>query len=323
MKAHANAIKMIQSNEITCLLDHSMDLIPHQMQPPELQHIFTQQDTTQHQQLIQTDNHAILSNSLINETAHHFHLMTTVDQIVKPELPASPIHLDLQLPTIVQLSPSPPIQALSSSTLTPELAALIHKQPNQSVLTCNDKLDEIFDIVCNNEGILAEPNSLAPLTATNTTVESITPKTKILPTNKCNTKHCCSLCNKQFSAERYYKQHYNSVHLHNGPKRFKCMLCQRSFHTEKALQKHIDHEVYKPHNCDECERTFNRKPDLIRHSFVHRKAKPFTCTACQKSFIRSDQLTSHHKNCTLIGNTKGDNAAATTSTNSKSSDLPL
>lgn len=107
----------------------------------------------------------------------------------------------------------------------------------------------------------------------------------------------CSLCNKLFSAERYFKQHYNSVHLHDGPKRYKCMLCQRSFYTEKALQKHIDHEMQKTHNCSECERTFHRKPDLIRHSFVHRKSKPFTCSTCQKSFIRADQLTYHQRNC--------------------------
>lgn len=115
----------------------------------------------------------------------------------------------------------------------------------------------------------------------------------------------CSLCNKLFSAERYFKQHYNSVHLHNGPKRYKCMLCQRSFYTEKALQKHVDHEMQKTHNCSECERTFHRKPDLIRHSFVHRKTKPFTCSTCQKSFIRADQLTYHQRNCapsTLLTN---------------------
>lgn len=116
----------------------------------------------------------------------------------------------------------------------------------------------------------------------------------------------CSLCNKLFSAERYFKQHYNSVHLHDGPKRYKCMLCQRSFYTEKALQKHIDHEMQKTHNCSECERTFHRKPDLIRHSFVHRKSKPFTCSTCQKSFIRADQLTYHQRNCaSTVANKNG------------------
>lgn len=233
--------------------------------------------------------------------APQLHLMTTIDSIQKSELP-SPLHLNLEEHSVIQ-PPSESFMTIFSSAL-PTLA-------NKPIKTSSEKLDEIFDIVCKNEGVIKEPSSLTKL-STHQANQSRIPKATIIPAKRVDTKHFCTLCNKMFSAERYYKQHYNSVHLHSGPKRYKCMLCQRSFHTERALQKHIDHEVYKPHNCDECERTFNRKPDLIRHSYVHRKSKPYICMACQKSFIRSDQLTSHHKNCTLGINSKSNTSIVAT-----------
>lgn len=178
----------------------------------------------------------------------------------------------------LQPSPPPPLPSFNS-----ELKTLTGK-----IISSNEKLDEIFDLVCNGGGS-------APLRP-----PCVIKSEPLIDNNYANdVKHFCSLCNnKAFKAERYYKQHFNSVHVYSGPKQFKCMLCQRSFHTERALQKHIDHEVYKPFSCNECNRTFNRKPDLMRHSFVHLKAKPYICEACQKSFIRRDQLTSHYRNCT-------------------------
>lgn len=185
----------------------------------------------------------------------------------------------------------------------PSLDQQSQKTSNGKIISSNRKLDEIFDMVCNGGGTPRRPRSpiqyISPLEIKIEPITTTSVTTAYIPND---TKHFCTQCNKLFSAERYFKQHYNSVHIYNGPKQFKCMLCQRSFHTEKALQKHIDHEVYKPHNCVECNRTFNRKPDLIRHLFVHRKAKPYICMACQKTFIRSDQLTSHYRNCLITKN---------------------
>lgn len=195
------------------------------------------------------------------------------------------------------IDPSPILTTVE--TLPPTNQTVPMKSSASKIVSSPSKLDEIFDLVCNGGGSLPQPRSPFNPNRVKVKIEPIFDDPHSIQSTSDDTKHFCSLCNKFFSAERYYKQHYNSVHVHNGPKKFKCMLCQRSFYTEKALQKHIDHEVYKPFNCNECNRTFNRKPDLIRHSFVHRKAKPFICIACHKSFIRSDQLQSHHKNCTV------------------------
>lgn len=237
----------------------------------------------------QLNHHSIVNGIPFNHYQNvHFQQTTEL-------MPAIPVLLDEQIYHAPNEIQSTPIIALESP-LEPKI---------QKIQTSSEKLDETFDIVCQNVGLIKEPSSFTNLTVKRTKNAKFN---KI--TAQIETKHVCSLCNKPFSAQRYYKQHFNSVHLHSGPKQFKCMLCQRSFHTEIALKKHIDHEMYKPYNCDECDRTFNRKPDLIRHLFVHQKSKPFICTACQKSFIRADQLSSHHKNCTLkmSNETDGHNA---------------
>lgn len=283
-------------------MNQHMDLNQHPLEPQSLQHIYTPDHDLTY--LVTDHNNLTLTTPGINHSSSQLHRMTAIDNMPKPSEPTSRMHLALQTSSIIHPTGENPM----ITELLPHSTTIIPEQ----VKTSSERLDEILDIVCKNEGVVKEPISLAKTQANQ--LPQPPAKSTIIPSNKVNSKYFCTLCTKIFSAERYYKQHYNSVHLHSGPKRYKCMLCQRSFHTEKALQKHIDHEVYKPHNCDECERTFNRKPDLIRHSFVHRKSKPFICTACHKSFIRSDQLTSHHKNCTLSIDSKTSTSINTTAT---------
>lgn len=235
--------------------------------------------------LSDSENDPCISLAMIEQTLQQTDVLHS--DIEPNSVPSSESsHVYSMLPLDESPAPPTPLECISPS---------FDEEPPQKtstgkIISSNKKLDEIFDLVCNGGGESRQYR--LPV------VIKSEPMLAIDNSFADDAKHFCSLCkNKEFKAERYYKQHYNSVHVYTGPKQYKCMLCQRSFHTERALQKHIDHEMYKPFSCEQCNRTFNRKPDLMRHSFVHLKTKPFTCKACQKSFIRRDQLTSHYRNC--------------------------
>lgn len=58
----------------------------------------------------------------------------------------------------------------------------------------------------------------------------------------------------------------------------------------------------KVFSCPQCNRSFARKYDLIRHIRVHTGVKPYACPSCKKRFSRSDARTRHIRtepNCQL------------------------
>ena len=45
--------------------------------------------------------------------------------------------------------------------------------------------------------------------------------------------------------------------------------------------------------CEVCGKVFNRKPNMLRHMFVHSGEKPFQCSICMKQFNQKSNLKSH------------------------------
>ena len=86
-------------------------------------------------------------------------------------------------------------------------------------------------------------------------------------------------------------------------KQFKCTYCGKSSNDKKGLQRHVNavHLKIKPHECDQCEKSFAHKADLKRHQAcrhdvkIHQEIKAHKCQRCNKSFSKKESLSCHVK----------------------------
>jgi len=77
-------------------------------------------------------------------------------------------------------------------------------------------------------------------------------------------------------------------------KQFYCEECQKSFSTKRNLILHeMTHTGEKPFECDQCERAFKTNHELKMHYRTHTKECPFVCDVCDKAFPRSTDLKRH------------------------------
>lgn len=106
-------------------------------------------------------------------------------------------------------------------------------------------------------------------------------KKKIHPSPKQMTP--CPECGKMLSAGSLYS--HRKIHS-NGPK-YTCDECDKTFVQKINLihhrRKHLPEEE-RPYPCGKCAKAFHEKSHLQRHSYFHSDERPFICETCGRTY---------------------------------------
>ncbi|ELU03652.1 hypothetical protein CAPTEDRAFT_219140 [Capitella teleta] len=113
----------------------------------------------------------------------------------------------------------------------------------------------------------------------------------------------CSLCPymaKQSHSLYLHLWKHHDVQPPDHFKRYECPHCEYKVLSRKsALDDHMRlHLGITPHQCEECQKTFNSKSRLQNHSKTHGERK-HGCTQCEKKFSFASNLKSHMLTCHL------------------------
>ena len=103
----------------------------------------------------------------------------------------------------------------------------------------------------------------------------------------------CQYCSKEVS---YLKGHI--AQHHEQEKKFSCNKCEKSFQSKYLLRRHSEvvHEGLKNYKCDKCSKTFSDAGNMRKHiACVHENLKPYQCDDCGKAYGQSNDLRRHIK----------------------------
>ncbi|XP_078535420.1 uncharacterized protein LOC144822142 [Lissotriton helveticus] len=79
-------------------------------------------------------------------------------------------------------------------------------------------------------------------------------------------------------------------------KPYVCNQCEKSYSLKGELIRHIrTHTGVRPYACTDCEKSFFQKTHLITHRRTHTGEKPYVCSFCYKRFNRKDNLNGHQR----------------------------
>ncbi|XP_071143172.1 zinc finger protein 91-like [Mytilus edulis] len=88
----------------------------------------------------------------------------------------------------------------------------------------------------------------------------------------------------------------------NGPRPYKCEVCQRSFREVATLRKHEQlHRADRPYVCTTCGKSFLWSSNLKVHERVHTGERPYKCKICHRCFTQSNDLRRHERNVHMRG----------------------
>ncbi|ODM88660.1 putative zinc finger protein, partial [Orchesella cincta] len=106
-------------------------------------------------------------------------------------------------------------------------------------------------------------------------------------------RYSCVICEKSFSTEKDMMIH---IHFHTREKPYSCQQCEKEFARENYLKVHLKthlKERSEDFKCETCGKSFLRKNTLTRHKKIHLDERPFKCNECGKSFFYNSNLTAH------------------------------
>ena len=108
----------------------------------------------------------------------------------------------------------------------------------------------------------------------------------------------CDICEDTFTTNRALNRHISEIHDGDN---IPCPKCQKGFSRKDRLREHLEsaHDIkpdplYHSVECPQCAKKLSTLDNLERHiSDVHEGVKPFTCPVCEEDFSRRANLNQH------------------------------
>ena len=146
--------------------------------------------------------------------------------------------------------------------------------------------------------------------------------------------YACSICGQKLSSHSMRKKHEKEVHqiqpvhriqpvyriqpvhriqpvekiqpvdrIQPSEKVVECSICQKRYENKAGLERHmLRHYVKRTFQCLQCEASYYRRGDLMRHQKMHedddrmpRGGKPYSCYFCPKNFTLSKSRKEHEQ----------------------------
>ena len=85
----------------------------------------------------------------------------------------------------------------------------------------------------------------------------------------------------------------NEVEMVENSQEFKCLKCDNTFCSQKALKKHVVEYHPRIIECYLCDSTFQKNHEVETHMEEHKVKKSFRCDICQKDFYLLWRLNKH------------------------------